>query len=405
MHPHHIRTLLAILLSAIASLPESRGAELIDDHVDVTFRYLTGTGVWEGFYNWGGTENNPTNETPFDLGALPARDRPDLPPLPPPDNGPDPDAGERFVQPPVSSFDFTGVPDGNPIWIYSQSDLGYTWPGMRSDQPSSGTFKIRTTGDSRAPSSQRWIKASLESVTYAGQSSNPHFSAWQIQSGSPVVWMSTFENGIDSTDCYYFTELSHTHLSWGFSALGIYRVSMRASAVLDSNSQTVQSDPFDVTFVIGTYANWIAQHYSGPALVDDTMSGPMSDSDEDNVTLLEEYAFNLLPKVPDRKELVPVTGTSGLPYPSVHPSGGSDRLHLEFLVRKTANNPQIVYTVQFNDTLDPGNWQDGGTIVSTNSIDDTWERVVVADPTSVSASTSGRRFARVVITLLDSITY
>jgi hypothetical protein len=57
------------------------------------------------------------------------------------------------------------------------------------------------------------------------------------------------------------------------------------------------------------------------------------------------------------------------------------------------------YHVQFSGTLDSSDWQESGTEISAESIDDDWERVIVAD--SVSTATSGRRFARVVVDLLQ----
>ena len=118
--------------------------------------------------------------------------------------------------------------------------------------------------------------------------------------------------------------------------------------------------------------------------------GPTQTPQNDGVTNLEKFAFNLNPQAPDVRTLtVGANGTAGLP-------GGAkvgSALRLEFLRRKAGTNPGITYTAQFGSNL--AGWTDipVGTPAGT-SIDTTWERVVVDDP-APGAGTS--RFGRVKV--------
>ena len=49
-----------------------------------------------------------------------------------------------------------------------------------------------------------------------------HFSIWP--SGSTIPWISTFDQGLDQEDAYYFPVGGHTHTNQGFSKPGVYEV-------------------------------------------------------------------------------------------------------------------------------------------------------------------------------------
>lgn len=376
-----------IFLSSVLGLSAQ---VLLVDHTDITFFYSTDTGEWRSEFRHGGTEENPNNSTPFNEASLPAQDSPAW-------------SGNRFVQPTLSSFDFTGITDGDPLWILPQSDpptYDYTLPGFRNDQ-APGTFRDYDPGDSRVESGAfPWITVSLMEMTYVGTSLNPNFSLWQDQ-GGPIVWMAT-SDGIDARDLFYLEENAHDHLNFGFSSLGVYRIAFQPSAILESTGETVEGTPQEVTFTIGTKATWLASHYAGDDLVTDSVSGDESDSDGDGIPLLLEYAFNLDPTEVDFKVLEPATGTDGLPSVRLMPDGGDAALQIEYVRRKTSTNPQITYFAEFKDDLSPGQWtvQASETVTSIN---DTWERVVVVD--AVDTSDVDQRFARVRVEMQSAISY
>ncbi|MEM6885337.1 MAG: TIGR03769 domain-containing protein, partial [Verrucomicrobiota bacterium] len=229
------------------------------------------------------------------------------------------------------------------------------------------------------------------------------FSAFQYDLfGSPIIWMAS-SDGIDSTDVFYLDENGHAHTNFGFSELGIYRVGLQASAILDSDGSTVTSNIEHVTFAVGTLATWLADHFGGLDLVDSQTTGMDADAEGDGVDIRQEYAFNLNPTISDRHTMTRDTGTSGLPIGWVEAASGSDRLHIQFLRRKSATNPQIQYIVEFNDNAgDEQGWVAANT-ETTGSINDVWERVTVTDSESVATKSS--RFARVRIVVQETISY
>jgi surface-anchored protein len=73
-----------------------------------------------------------------------------------------------------------------------------------------------------------------------------HFSVWLTDGfGSPTVWMSTFD-GIGANDRIYALEASHGHFNWGFTAAGMYEVTVRGNGFI--NGQHVFSDPVTYHF-------------------------------------------------------------------------------------------------------------------------------------------------------------
>jgi alpha-tubulin suppressor-like RCC1 family protein len=103
-----------------------------------------------------------------------------------------------------------------------------------------------------------------------------------------------------------------------------------------------------------------------------------ADADQDGVSTLLEYAFNLNPLVSDSGLVLGALGsTSGLPrvYP-ITDAQGHRRLRMEYLRRIGSG---LTYKPLFSSSLAPGSWVsgDGGVqVVWSNS---TWERCVVDD--------------------------
>jgi len=371
----------------VALVASTSAAEILTSHADIRFDYLTANGTWDCHVQYGGSIEEPAVEADPESVAFPVRDLPSS------------GAGDRYAQPGSASFSFTGTPAGQPLWILPQSDRGYTWPGFDNAQVA-GTFLSYQPSDSRTTTAARWWKISLVSVGYSGASSgSPHFSLWTTGAGgAPTVWMAT-SDGIASTDCYYTTENSHSHLNWGFTKLGVYRITLRPSAFL-ANGSLVENGDHTLTFAVGTLATWRATHFSGPEIVDEDIGVPLADPDGDGAANLIEYAFNTDPNVPSSAPLTPGSGTSGLPAVLLENIGGTDRLTIDFVRRKSASNPQITYHPEFSGDLATGSWV-AGQALSVTSIDSNWERVKVVD----SQPAGTRRFARVRIATQAEISY
>jgi CSLREA domain-containing protein len=115
----------------------------------------------------------------------------------------------------------------------------------------------------------------------------------------------------------------------------------------------------------------------------------------DGVANLLKYAFNMAPNAGDLTKpnvgILPENGTAGLPYIWVD---AQRRINIEFVRRKTSNNPGIDYIVETGGDLNnliPLSLA-GASVVS---IDSTWERVTITDPTVAT-----KRFGHVRIQAL-----
>jgi surface-anchored protein len=380
-----MKILLPCLLAvALSSAP---AATLLTSHLDIRFAYQPGTGTWNCVLQYGGTVEDPTIQIDTEDAAMPVWDFPA-------------NTGDRLTQPASATFAFTGATPGQPLWNLPQTNRGNSWPGWDNEQIA-GTFLSYLPADSRVTIASRWWKVSLVDVEYSGaHPTAAHFSAWQTGSlGSVTVWMATTD-GISASDCYYSTENSHSHVNFGFNALGIYRVTFRASAFLAGSGALTESGEHAVTFAVGTLATWRATHFSGPDLVDSLVGTPEADPDGDELTNLLEYACNTDPTVPSTATLVPGSGTAGLPVVLTETLAGQPTLTVEFVRRKASGNPQITYTPEFSSTLAADSWQAAASTTVT-SIDATWERVKAVDATPVGT----RRFARVRVTLQSQIPY
>ena len=372
----------ALLVASTTSL----GAQgVLIGHIDFTTYYSTETNEWISEFRHGDWDN-PEARTPTDEVSLTARDflYSD---------------GDRFVQSSASVMDFTGIPDGYPLWIFTATDNGHSWPGFRNDQ-SPGTFRSYVPIDNRVSVARPWMTLELVDMTYAGTSTNPQFSLWQFQ-GGVVQWMAT-SDGIDSDDIYYMKENGHSHANIGFSSLGLYRIAYKPSAILEDTGESIVGNTKSATFAIGTKATWTANYYAGDDLFIGAVSGDESDSDMDGIKLLLEYAFNLNPVSADFKILEQGNGTYGLPLINLIPSGTESVLQIEYIRRKASTNPQISYFPEFTTSLTGAEWE-VQTAETVTSIDADWERVVVSD--LVGTSTSNKRFGRIRVEVQETISY
>ena len=156
---------------------------------------------------------------------------------------------------------------------------------------------------------------------------------------------------------------------------------VKITSVLSTSTVSANSNTAAVTVTLATsgYGSWATG-------LSAAQNGPAQIPQNDGVTNLAKFAFNLNPLAPDVRRLsVGGNGTVGLPGGAV--VGG--KLRLEFLRRKASTNPGITYTAQFGSDLT--GWTDVpvGTPAGT-SIDATWERVVVDDPTVGATKSFGR---------------
>ncbi len=114
------------------------------------------------------------------------------------------------------------------------------------------------------------------------------------------------------------------------------------------------------------------------------------DADGDGLNDLLEFAFNLDTGRPDRRVLTEGTGTAGLPTVRLDNSTTPARLRIEFLRRRDAAALGIAYEAQWSSNF--SSWSSGAANTQVVPINETWERVIVTDP-----SPATRRFGRMAV--------
>jgi uncharacterized delta-60 repeat protein len=155
-------------------------------------------------------------------------------------------------------------------------------------------------------------------------------------------------------------------------------------AILGATQSTTISisDPGAIT----AYQTWREAKFTPGELANDSISGNLSDPDNDSIVNLLEYAQGLAPKT---------SSQVGPPIVGKQIISGSTYLTLTFRRRITA--PDLTYTAQINGTL-PGNWSGGSVIVgSPISNGDGTETVTYRD--TVAQTAANQRFMRLQVTL------
>ena len=144
--------------------------------------------------------------------------------------------------------------------------------------------------------------------------------------------------------------------------------------------------PLTTGFTWSQMQQWIADNYGSPeALSSVEMTTPGSDG----CPPILRYAYGL--NATETLRQLPPGQSSG--YPRIWLDQSRNRLRIEFVRRKAALNPGIIYGVEFCGEL--SEWSAGGTPLSTTSIDSIWERVLYEDTVTTIGAKS--RFCRVTV--------
>lgn len=357
-----MRATLAILgLSGLTG----QALERLPEHLDIRPTWV------DGEWSWAIRTDSEDKET--DLVFLPARDR----------SSP---SGELFERPSGSQWDILGLDGGESVWILPQSDTGYTWPGMENAQ--SGLFGSYVETDPRVGGiAQAWIRIELASVDGPGA-----FTLFQIQGGLPVVWMASAD-GVAADDVFFLASPGHDHMNWAFSAKGVYRIRLRASAFFGpgATNPTPLSDEVDLFFSVGARADWRASHFSSGEVMDEMLAGDGADPERDGDENLLEYAFGTDPHSASPLNLE--SGEHAEPELLMVEDGGMTYPALRFFQRIHADS-DISYQVEWSDRLS-GGWNSAGTAYEVEDFGEDWERVTIRD----NQTANGSRFGRVRVTV------
>jgi surface-anchored protein len=365
-----MKRLVSLILAA--STGTQAGLTRLDSHLDVRCHYESG--------QWNTTLSTDTASHDPGHVFLPLADKPYV-------NGSASTSGARHTQPTNSAFAFTGAQPGQPIWLAVKGTpgAGEAWPGFDNDQPA-GTFGSYIPSDIRVSqtTARPWIRVTL--VDYQpphGKTS--HFALWNTTTGQPpTVWMSTFDTNVENS--YYYAAGSHTHMWWGFTATGIHRVTLRASAFLRSGA-TNPTDPgenFTLVFAVGTFARWQAESFDATQLANSATVSPEADPDQDQQANLLEYAFGTHPL---SGTATPTASGLGMPVISLTEDNGTLYQTLTYPRRRAGSRltPEI-YQPRFADA--PGGpWSDTGVITQATdfppphaSLNSAWENVTARRP-------------------------
>ena len=380
------RQIRLVLITALLIQGAQAGTLLKRIHVDHAFRYQ-GNEEWEIVIHG----NDGDDDLDPDEAVMVVFDRPF------------PQEGGRATRPSSEQWNFLGVAGNEDVWIIPQNFTPLIWPGWRSE----GAFATYYNDDARLGFSAPFVGISVENVGYYGLGAG-HYSMWSNQTGGITkVWISTAD-GISEDDVYYFSS-GHSHTNQGFSDPGVYRVAYRATGFLANDggdppagTRLVASQLQSFYYAVGTYAEWKATYFAPHELVGETPSDGVpattaygSDSDQDGVPLLLEYAFNLSPVEADGNLLNPGSETGGLPLVYLDDSGVEPRLVIEYLRRREEGAPRLSYYPEFSSTLESG-WQEAvsETVVPINPI---WELVRAED--AASSNGDSARFGRVRVEL------
>lgn len=323
------------------------------DHIDLKVSYRAATSDWQ----W----QLVTTEESVDpaLAFFPARDA-DYP------------AGERDYRPPGSTWDFFGVGEGEPLWIYPESSAAWSWLGFDN-----------TTAGLQDP-----VNFTLAGV--AGPAGG-RFALYRVIGGEPVIFMSTAD-GIDAADVFS-KPVGHHHLNWSFSKPGLWAVDLKVSAVRTGGNGPTAAGPTDTKrlfFAIGEKAAWRARNFYAATVMDESTAGDLADPDQDGWPNLLEYAFGGNPRQSGLKR--PGAQGSAAPVLGTIMHEGAAHATITFYQMKDPETAGITCVVEWQSGLDSSGWTEGGAVHLIENVDATWDRVTFRDRLPVG---SGSRFARI----------
>lgn len=380
-----MKTLVPTAISASLLLQARAGLIPIREHVDIVWTWSGG--AWNCAAATSAASHDPSSV------FLSLTDKPYV-------NGSASTSGSRFTQPSSSSFQFTGAAAGAPLWIAVQGTpgTGEAWPGFDNKQ-AAGTFGAYIPSDPRVSqtTAREYLRISLAGYTPPpGQ--DAHFSMWTTSGSITKVWMSTFDTSV--VNDYYYTVGSHTHMNWGFTAPGIHKVRLTASAFAgpEATNPTGATTARELVFAIGEFAKWQAQNFHAAELDSPAVSGPAADPDGDGSNNLIEHAFGTNPRAGG---LVAAAPGLGPPVFSITNDGGVLYQTLVFPRRRAGNElAPTFYQPQFADSPD-GPWTTSGVTTSTAdftgglaALNPVWEKASARRPL---AAGSTRGFARVAV--------
>ncbi|MCU0795940.1 MAG: hypothetical protein MUF31_08395 [Akkermansiaceae bacterium] len=276
------------------------------------------------------------------------------------------DEGIRFTRPEGDFWDILGVAEEEPLWIFPESiPSGYegAWLGLGDTQTGvfSGVVRLSLLGVDGPPGG--------------------HFT--MFRDDGAVIFATA--DGITAADAFNKPAF-HTHVSWGFSKKGLWRVRIVASAFLGpgQTNPTGPSPASPLYFAIGNQARWRAEQFDAAVVMNDAIAGSDADPDADGLVNALEYVLGGDPN--SGSGVGPVHGGS------IHPQAGMNagKLTITFHRRQDSSSDMDLQPIaEWAYSLN-GPWIPGGTVLSVVPLAGGWERVTLRD-----ASGDVAKFARI----------
>lgn len=272
----------------------------------------------------------------------------------------------RFELPPGTPFGEAG----EPLWILPQSQFpGMLYLGLSAATIPAGTFSGPLT-------------LALKRVEMPGQTNlitTGRFYAWQTAGfGQFDVFMDS-ANGITAADAIPLTPPGHAHYNWGFSAAGLWHVTLQAGGRVTGESTNSFSDETTLAFHVlplRPFEQWQATNW--PPATPRAIIGPEADPSGNGVPNLVEYTLGRSPTAP---------GSEGLPTASIVESGGQRYGALTYTHMKYATD--VSCEVAATSSLTPPVWQP---LTILHSVQDLGDRLRITVRDNVPLSAGQPRF-------------
>jgi surface-anchored protein len=136
------------------------------------------------------------------------------------------------TRPSSYAFSFIGVNAGEQFWcLPSSPDPALLYLGVGAEditEPIFDSYDPSVESDGRVLGSGAWLRLDVLNVSGPGD-----FSIWQSSDDGPNVFVSTAHGRITSDDALWILSGGHVHYNFGFTAPGLYDVTLRASGLLD----------------------------------------------------------------------------------------------------------------------------------------------------------------------------
>lgn len=305
--------------------------------------------------------------------------------------------GSRVLRPAGANWDFTGVAAHAPLWWFPQTN----WPqGNYVGFVMTGPFIRYQETDPRLEGSgpEAWGRVNVESKRYRGKGDG-HFSMWTNSTTSGLkVWVES-RDGFQPMDRYFVGGNGHGHPAMAYSSLGLYEINYQGRAWVNPQQPTEVVSPIFSSYVaVGTYALWMAEHFSPQRWFTNEVSGDLADPDGDGIPNLMEYACGLNPRTADAHR--ETNGSDpGMPRVTLTENGS---LLVTTVQRAVPENSQLVYRWETAAHPDSSVWSELVPL-TTGPADEGWESVVYVMPAATPEQP--RRFGRLRVELVESIAY